>query len=106
MVTIISDLSPGSLFHWPPPAFDEYVSIRKRIDLLTPGYREPTIHIFQGHLIVLYILVQGLAGQDKHCLPAVVSQKMTSLALIPLAPRYVDKAIKGSIFYNRLPELR
>lgn len=106
MVTIISDLSPRSLFHWPPPAFDEYVSIRKRIDLLNPGYREPAIHIFQGHLIVLYILVQGLAGQDKHCLPAVVSQKMTSLALIPLAPRYVDKAIKGSIFYNRLPELR
>lgn len=60
MATVISDLCPQSLFHWPSPAFDEYVSIRERTDLPSPGYRDPTIHIFQGHQIVLYILVQVL----------------------------------------------
>lgn len=87
MATIICDWGPQSLFQWPTPAFDEYLEIHKGTDLPSPGYREPTIRIFQGHLIVLYILVQGLAGQDKHPLPTIVAQRMTNLALIPLAPK-------------------
>lgn len=78
MATIIYDLGPQSLSHWPPPAFDEHLQTHKGTDLPNPGYREPTIPIFQGHLTILYILVQGLAGPDKHHLLTVVAQRMTN----------------------------
>lgn len=102
MVMIISGLPP------PPTislAFDEYLQILKR-DLPSPGYREPVIHIFQEHLIVRYILVRDLAEPDKQGLLTVASQRVTNLALIPLAPKIFQQNHQRVCFLHPLARTR